>query len=618
MFKLLRHFSITSLIAFIIVAALLGVFYRQLVLSNLIEIAESKNVALTQAFSNSLWPQFVPFVASASQLSPDELRAHPEIAKLRQAVLAEMKDLTVVKVKVYNLDGLTVFSTEAKQIGDDKSQNAGFLAARFGQVASELTHRDTFSAFEGVIENRDVFSSYIPIRRGGPTGPVEAVFEVYDDVTPLIRRLDEAQRNVIIGVTLTLLGLYLILFLIVRHADQIIQRQYNELQQSGEALRRSEERFRHVVSSVSDYIYMTEFTKEGRPINGYIAPNVETLTGYPVEKFLADWGFWPTTLIHPDDRAAAAAQAGRFAKGENSEVEYRLIRADGRVIWVRDSGRVEQNPANGSIIVYGVVSDITGRKQAEEALAQAHDRTLEASRLKTQLLANVGHDLRTPLNAILGYSEMLQEGVYGVLSTQQRGATAEIIDSTGQLLNFVNNLLDQAQIESGQVVLKTAPFAPTDLLDMVLSTTGLLARIKELELTYEIAPDMPPILHGDLYWLCQILVNLVSNAVKFTTQGTVNIRLYLSEATHWAMQVSDTGPGIPTEAQAYIFDAFRRIDDASTRSHAGAGLGLSIVKQLTTLMGGHITLTSQVGAGSTFTICLPLVQVPEEIAWATP
>jgi signal transduction histidine kinase len=482
MFKLLRHFSISSLIAFIIVAALLGVFYRQLVLSNLFEIAESKNVALTQAFSNSLWPQFAPFVASASQLNPDELRAHPEIAKLRQAVLAEMKDLTVVKVKVYNLDGLTVFSTEAKQIGEDKSQNAGFLAARTGQVASELTHRDTFSAFEGVIENRDLFSSYIPIRPGGSTGPVEAVFEVYDDVTPLVRRLDEAQRNVIIGVTLILLSLYLILFIIVRHADQIIQRQYNELQRSG------------------------------------------------------------------------------------------------------------------------------------EALAQAHDRTLEASRLKTQLLANVGHDLRTPLNAILGYSEMLQEGVYGVLSTQQRGATAEIIDSTGQLLNFVNNLLDQAQIESGQVVLKTAPFAPTDLLDMVLSTTGPLARIKELELTYEIAPDMPPILYGDLYWLCQILVNLVSNAVKFTAQGTVNIRFYLAEATQWAMQVSDTGPGIPTEAQAYIFDTFRQVDGTSTRSHTGAGLGLSIVKQLTILMGGHITLTSQVGAGSTFTICLPLVQVPEEVA----
>jgi signal transduction histidine kinase len=175
-------------------------------------------------------------------------------------------------------------------------------------------------------------------------------------------------------------------------------------------------------------------------------------------------------------------------------------------------------------------------------------------------------------------------------------------------------LLDQAQIESGQVVLKTAPFAPTDLLDMVLSTTGPLARIKELELTYEIAPDMPPILYGDLYWLCQILVNLVSNAVKFTAQGTVNIRLYLAEATQWAMQVSDTGPGIPTEAQAYIFDTFRQVDGTSTRSHTGAGLGLSIVKQLTILMGGHITLTSQVGAGSTFTICLPLVQVPEEVA----
>lgn len=609
-----RIFSISSLVTFVIVAALLGVFYRQFVLGNLTEMAESKNVALIQAFANSLWPQLAPFVASASEFTPDELRAHPEIAQLRQAVLAQMKGLSVVKVKVYNLDRLTVFSTEAKQIGDDKSNNAGFLAARSGQVASELTHRDTFSAFESVIEDRDVFSSYIPIRRGGSTGPIEGVFEVYDDVTPLIQRLNESQRNIVIGVTLILIILYVLLFFIIRHADQIIRRQYSELKQSGEALRKSEERFRQVISSVSDHIYTTEFTLDGQRINSFISANVEDLTGYPAETFMANRNFWPSTVIHPDDRAAAGAQAARFAQGHNSEMEYRLIRADGRTVWVRDSGRVGKDPFSHNFIIYGVVSDITERKQAEQTLALAHQQALEASQLKIQLPANVSHDLRTPLNAILGYAEMLQEGIYGPLSTQQYSATAEIIDSTGHLLTFVNNLLVQAQIESGQVVLKAIPFAPADLLESVLAVTSPLARTKKLELTVDIAPDVPSTLYGDPYWLCQILANLVNNALKFTQQGKVNVHISGPDEAHWAIQVSDTGLGIPSEAQGYIFDTFRQIDGSTTRTHSGGGLGLSIVKQLTTLMGGQINLTSQVGYGSTFTVCLPLLSVPQKLA----
>ena len=186
MFRLLRYFSITSLIAFITVTALLGVFYRQTAVTDLIELEESKNVALTQSFANSLWEQFAPFVSAVSGLSAEELRAHPEITSLRQAVLNQMENLSVVKVKVYNLNGLTVFSTEASQIGDDKSTNAGYLSARDGLVATELTHRDTFSAFEETIEDRDVLSSYIPIRRGDATAPVEGVFEIYSDVTFLL------------------------------------------------------------------------------------------------------------------------------------------------------------------------------------------------------------------------------------------------------------------------------------------------------------------------------------------------------------------------------------------------------------------------------------------------
>jgi len=199
MFKLLRYFSLMSFLIIVIASLSLGFFYQHKILHDLIELGESKNIALTQAFANTLWPQFAPFVTAASGLSGDALRAHPATPRLHQAVLTVMQALSVVKVKVYNLAGLTVFSTQASQIGEDKRNNAGFLAARAGQVTSSIAHRDTFNAFDKVIEHRDVLQSYIPVRQGGPAGPVEAVFELYDDVTPLLQRMKLAQHSVMTG-----------------------------------------------------------------------------------------------------------------------------------------------------------------------------------------------------------------------------------------------------------------------------------------------------------------------------------------------------------------------------------------------------------------------------------
>ena len=157
MFRLVRYFSITSLAAFLIVTVVLALFYRQTAINDLLVLRESNNVALTQSFANSLWPQFSRFVTTAYTLSPEELPRHPEIARMREVVLTQMAGLSVVKVKIYDLDGLTVFSSEARQIGESKRDNVGYLSARDGVVATELTHRDTFSAFEQTIENGRAF-----------------------------------------------------------------------------------------------------------------------------------------------------------------------------------------------------------------------------------------------------------------------------------------------------------------------------------------------------------------------------------------------------------------------------------------------------------------------------
>ena len=258
-FQLLRYFTITSLIAFVLVAVSLVTFYRRLAVKELIEIGESKNAALTQTFSNVIWPEFSNFLGTTSDLSADDIRAHPETARLRQAVLEQMQGLSVIKVKIYNLAGTTIFSTQESQIGEDKSENAGFLTALNGGLASELTHRDTFSAFEGEIEDRDVISSYVPIRNDNSA--VEGVFEIYEDVTPLLENISIAQRNIAIGVTLILALLYIILFLLISRADALIKKQFIEQQLAEEEIQKAYNReenvnefFRFALLNIIEYV----------------------------------------------------------------------------------------------------------------------------------------------------------------------------------------------------------------------------------------------------------------------------------------------------------------------------------------------------------------------------
>lgn len=286
--------------------------------------------------------------------------------------------------------------------------------------------------------------------------------------------------------------------------------------------------------------------------------------------------------------------------------EEKIVNIAGETVWRKTIKRPIFDKEGTVQQVLGVATDITDRKRAEETLELARDQALEASRLKTQLLSNVSHDLRTPLGGILGYAEMLQAGVYSKLTPKQYEAVSEIIDSTNQLLTFVNNLLSQAQIETGRTALKTSPFKPVVLLADIRSMFGPLAQTKGLTLRSEIAPAVPEILNGDIDRLRQMLSNLVGNAIKFTERGEINIRIFCPNKNQWAIQVSDTGPGIPAKAQGYIFEPFRQVDGTITREHGGSGLGLSIVKQLAILMGGKITLESKIGVGSVFTIFLPL------------
>lgn len=259
-FRLLRYFSLASFIAIAVATATLTYFYEHLAERNLIGAQEQHHVTLTLVAANTLWPRFAGFVRATSTLDTNALKSHPEMAQLRQAVVQELAGTPVLKVKIYDLAGRTAFSTDAAQIGEDKSKNAGFVSARGGTPASELTHRNQFSAFEQVFENVDVVSSYIPIYRRG-SNEVEAVFEIYSDISRLQAQIHETRNLVFVLVTAALLALYAALFLIVRHADAIIRRQELQRRQDEERLNearreiaRSEEFHRALVERSSDAV----------------------------------------------------------------------------------------------------------------------------------------------------------------------------------------------------------------------------------------------------------------------------------------------------------------------------------------------------------------------------
>lgn len=236
MFPLLRHFSVTSLIAVIATTILLGTLHDQVERTQLLDLGESNHVALTHTFANSLLPEYRQLSTTAKPLETEVLRSHPMIAEMRQAVIRTMRHTRVVKVKLYDLDGRTIFSTDPTQIGKNYRDNAGFISATKGRPSSELTHRERFSAFDKEIVQRDLLSSYVALQ-ADQDAPVEGVLEVYSDVTDWVEHIDQQAKLLIVATVVALCLLYGVLYIIVRRADKLIRAQYEKLEESEADLR---------------------------------------------------------------------------------------------------------------------------------------------------------------------------------------------------------------------------------------------------------------------------------------------------------------------------------------------------------------------------------------------
>ena len=237
--SLTKRFALFAGLVVVAASLLLIGMYKQVASEDLHAMAERSNVAVARIFSNVVWDAHAGFLTTAHFLTPQAIRQHPETQAIRESMLRRMRDLSILKIKIYDLDGLTVFSTEPSQIGEDKSGNGGFLAARTGHQASELTHRDTFSAFEQTVEDRDVLSSYVPVTSA--SGAIEGVLEVYYDVTELLATVQQRQLMLQMVVGATFLLLYLLLIFGVWHSERQTRRHYYKNLDLARAAARAEE-----------------------------------------------------------------------------------------------------------------------------------------------------------------------------------------------------------------------------------------------------------------------------------------------------------------------------------------------------------------------------------------
>lgn len=314
--------------------------------------------------------------------------------------------------------------------------------------------------------------------------------------------------------------------------------------------------------------------------------------------------------VHPDDIANLKLAATPLAKGmaERAVVEFR-VKGPAGWHWLEAHGMVAERDAKGaSLRLMGTVANIDTHKRAEADSAKARDLAEQASRAKSEFLANISHEVRTPLNALMGLTRMLMDSP---LNAEQANWLQLMDNSAQSLLALLNDILDLSRIESGKLQMEHTRFELAPALEEIVGPYAEQARGKQLAFELQIAPTLPRWVMGDQSRLRQVLGNLLSNAIKFTPKGgRVAVRAGVlskpSGERRLQIQVQDSGVGIAKRHQAAIFDPFTQADASVARVHGGSGLGLAICSKLVRLMGGEIGLESELGQGSVFRVNLPL------------
>jgi PAS domain S-box-containing protein len=417
------------------------------------------------------------------------------------------------------------------------------------------------------------------------TGMAAAVFTNSNMVPDLSHAVTISALGIagITIVTLVVLGLAIV--------TSVVDRQYSA---QASQLASTEQRYRLLFERSLAGVY--RITLDGRILDSNDA--CARIFGYASRnELLAN----PVAAAYssPDDLSVFISRLR--AEKSLTNFERRLLRRDGRPVWVLENANLLANTAGTPELIEGTMFDITERKRAEEELQQAKDAAEAASRAKSEFLANMSHEIRTPMNGIIGMTELTLETE---LTPEQREYLSMVKTSADSLLTVINDILDFSKIEAGKLELDTTTFCLRDHLEETARSFAVGAAAKGLELVCDIRPDVPHDVVGDPTRLRQVIVNLLGNAIKFTDRGEVVLHVEIEGKTsqdlslHFAIQ--DSGIGISKDKQKLIFEAFAQADSSSRRKYGGTGLGLTISSRLVEMMGGRIWVESEAGQGSTF------------------
>jgi PAS domain S-box-containing protein len=573
----------------------------------LISISPSTPSIIGADFSYRDWYKGVvrtgkPYV---SEVYTSAASGNPEVVAVAAPVKAEGSaggETIAILVAAYRTESIRAF---ARELGVTQGieitladQTGTVIAGRavFSSDSDEMQLDPLLGAAlkgqEGVVELEGevhTLSAYTPVPEIGWA----VVAEVPSD----------SAATAISGVRTTIFGLAAMVGIALLGALTFLARTLKVKEEREEALKMRENQTREILDAATDAYVQVD-------VKGCITGwnrSAERLFGWSEEEAIGV----PAVglLVASKDRDGADAVLGGLlssAPGAADETtdSRDLQRRDGSIFPVDASAWVTETELGQSVNVF--VRDTSVRRQTQEALALASERAVEASRLKSEFLANMSHEIRTPMNGVLGMTSLLLDTE---LTGEQHEYAETIFQSADALLTVINDILDFSKIEAGKMTIEPIDFEVRSLVEDVGELLSRAAQTKGVELINLIRPDVPTMVKGDPGRIRQVLLNLVNNAVKFTSVGEVVVSVSTignSSLPRLRFEVQDTGIGIAREDQSRMFDSFSQADTSSSRGFGGTGLGLAISKQLVGLMDGQIGLESEVGVGSTFWFELPV------------